>query len=224
MSTINKAKYFATKFKVAIESGLAITGKEDTCPNTTPNGENTMTTFALNTTTIVKCTMKYARAYFSSFTSEKMVIEGAHKTETGNFFNDMMGNIMPNAFYCPGTDEYIFNGAMLRMPKKFIDIVALHEMGHKEHGHVGGKRLTSQELEADKYALERTTDKEAIELLIGFVVFNAIAPLVLGTLASAAFYGRVMIVLNVVSSLFLTKDANLEVLARVEQALTYLGE
>ena len=181
-------------------------------------------TITANTTTIVKCTMKYAKAYFSSFTSEKMVLDGVHKTEVGNFMNDFMGNVMPNAFYVPSTDEYIFNNAMLRMPEKFVGIVALHEIGHKEHGHVGGKRLTSQELEADKYALERTTDKEAIELLIGFVVFNSLAPLVLGTLVSATFYSRIVTILNAVSTLFLTKDVNLEVLARVEQALTYLGE
>ena len=38
MSTINKAKYFAIRFKVAIELGLAAAGKEGVCPNTTPNG------------------------------------------------------------------------------------------------------------------------------------------------------------------------------------------
>lgn len=181
-------------------------------------------TITANTTTIVKCTMKYAQAYFSSFTSEKMVLEGTYKTETGNFINDFMGNVMPNAFYCPGTDEYIFNHAMLRMPEKFVGIVALHEMGHKEYGHVGGKRLTSQELEADKYALERTTDKEAIEFLIGFVVFNSIAPLILGTLVSATLYSKVVTILNVVSSLLMTKETNFEVIARVEQALTYLSK
>ena len=181
-------------------------------------------TITANTTTIVKCTMKYAKAYFSSFTSEKVVLDVAHKTEVGNFMNDIMGNVMPNAFYCPGTDEYIFNHAMLRMPKKFIDIIALHEMGHKEHGHVGGERLISQELEADKYALERTTDKEAIEFLIGFVVFNSIAPLILGTLMTATLASKVVTILNVVSSLFMGKETNIEVLARVEQALTYLGE
>ena len=38
MSIINKAKYFAIQFKVAIELGLAISGKEGMCPSTTPNG------------------------------------------------------------------------------------------------------------------------------------------------------------------------------------------
>lgn len=180
-----------------------------------------MKTSTTNTAIVAKCTMKYAKVYFSSFTASKMVIEGT-KTETGNFLNDMMGNVMPNAFYIPGTDEYVFNGAMLRMPKNFISLIALHEMGHKEHGHVGGKRLTSQELEADKYALDRTTDKEAIELLIGFCVFNSFAPLVLGTLVSASIWSKTMTILNLVSSLLMSKETNLEVIARVEQALTYL--
>ena len=38
MSIINKAQYFVIQFKVAIELGLAIAGKEGTCPSTTPNG------------------------------------------------------------------------------------------------------------------------------------------------------------------------------------------
>ena len=38
MYTISKAKYFAIRFKVAIELGLAAAGKEGVCPNTTPNG------------------------------------------------------------------------------------------------------------------------------------------------------------------------------------------
>lgn len=38
MSIINKAKYFAIQFKVAIELGLANAGKEGVCPTTTPNG------------------------------------------------------------------------------------------------------------------------------------------------------------------------------------------
>ena len=38
MSIINKARYFAIKFKVTIELGLAIAGKEGVCPTTTPNG------------------------------------------------------------------------------------------------------------------------------------------------------------------------------------------
>lgn len=38
MSIINKARYFAIQFKVAIELGLANAGKEGVCPTTTPNG------------------------------------------------------------------------------------------------------------------------------------------------------------------------------------------
>lgn len=182
----------------------------------------TTNTFASNSAVIVKCTMKYAKAYLSSFTSEKVVMDVAHKTEVGNLLADITGNVLPNAFYNPSTNEYIFNHAMLRMPKKFVDIVALHEKGHKVHGHVGGKRLISQELEADKYALDRTTNKEAIEFLIGFVVFNAIAPLTLGAFTTLGLYNMTHALINLIVALFLSRGNNLETIARVEQALTYL--
>lgn len=48
MSITNKVQYFSIQFKVAIELGLAIAGKEGTCPNTTSNGTSVLNAVLLH--------------------------------------------------------------------------------------------------------------------------------------------------------------------------------
>lgn len=64
--------------------------------------------------------------------------------------------------------------------------------------------------------------RKGIELLVGYLVFNSVAPLVLGALVSATLYSRLFVIGNLISSLVLTGKSNLEVVARIEQALPYL--